>query len=187
MSGASARRWRLGKRACKGLASEAGIRHQDLQLGLSFKELAKSPRPATRLELLERLDLDLADALAAHAEPLAALLEGAGATVELLSPDAIAYAMATLDFEAGSAVRKGWRWGPQFQLAVLLNPKPDYKLQLAATLASDLLQSDRCKLYTTLEFNNSLALAQDWEIRAGLSLISPVNYDEAKLTLNFYF
>ncbi|MBI3558218.1 MAG: DUF4105 domain-containing protein [Deltaproteobacteria bacterium] len=112
---------------------------------------------------------------------------GLGATVELFTPDAIAYALAVLDFEAGGAVRKGFRWGPQLQAALLMIPHPDYKLQLAANLASDLLQPDRRKFHALLEWNQSLALSRNWEIRTALSLISPVNYREAKVTLNFYF
>ncbi len=120
---------------------------------------------------------------------------GAGATAEIFSPNYIVYALGLLDFEVGSAVRKGFRWGPQLQVATILNPWPDYKMQCAATLISDLLQADRRKLYTLFEWNHSLALSKDWEIRAGFSAISPANSlmgspidsKEGKLTLNFYF
>ena len=116
---------------------------------------------------------------------------GAGATLELFSPDYIAYALGVLDFEVGSAVRMGYRWGPKIQAALLLNPHPRYKMQLACDLASDLLQTDRPRGYLEMEWNHSLSLSQAWELRAGLKFVGPLSalasYYEEKLTLNYYF
>jgi len=114
---------------------------------------------------------------------------GAGASVELFSPENLAYALALLDVEAGPSLRMGYRWGPKLESAVIFKLVSAFKSQFAFTLASDLLQPDRPLLHEVFEWNQSYALSPWWELRGGLSLVhsEAVTYREGKLTLNFYF
>lgn len=110
---------------------------------------------------------------------------GAGAAAELFSPDYIGYILGSMDVEAGDSLRKGFRFGPKATVATILNPVSRYKLQLAVNLVTDLAQDDRRKAFTQLEWNQSLALGPEWDVRTSTLYMN--NYKEGKVTLNHYF
>ncbi|MBI3544524.1 MAG: hypothetical protein HY075_14730, partial [Deltaproteobacteria bacterium] len=110
---------------------------------------------------------------------------GAGATVEVFTPAVSAYVLGLGDIEAGNALHKGFRWGPKLQAAAIVHPFARFKSQPSYSLVADLGQSDRRHAYGVFEWNNSYALARNWELRAGFRALT--DFHEEKVTLNFYF
>lgn len=117
---------------------------------------------------------------------------GGGSTLELFTPHAVFYGLILADIEAGSSLRKGFRMGPKFQLATLINPHPKYKIQLLTNWVTDLFQSDRPKSHLEFELNQSIAINQSFEIRGIWNYLLPTDtinqiYSESKITFNYYF
>lgn len=117
---------------------------------------------------------------------------GGGITLETFSRYAILYGLVLLNFEVGDSLRKGFRFGPQSEVAFLYNPVERWKLHLGWTLQTDLLQSDRQKIVHALRAEQSLSLSQAWDVRVGYWAYLPtaqhdLNFQETKLTLNSYF
>ena len=123
---------------------------------------------------------------------------GIGGAVELFTRDAIAYVLAVGYLEAGSTFRKGWRFGPKLEAAVLANPFRRYKIRLAAAAVGDLAQPDRQKAFYQLDVEQSLSISRSLDFRATVTGILPtttptpvgagkLSYTEGKATLNYYF
>lgn len=117
---------------------------------------------------------------------------GVGAATELFSRSSLIYFFSSAYTEVSSNYARGYRFGPKAQAAVLLNPMDNFKMKLASNLITDLGQSERQGYYYLFEWEQSLALSQNTEIRSSLYSILKsselgMNYLEGKATFNFYF
>lgn len=118
---------------------------------------------------------------------------GVGAAFEVFHPNYLFYTFATAAAELGQSLRMGYRIVPKAQAGFLMNPWRPYKLLLAPSVVFDLVQgNDRQPRYYPVELTQSFSLSQWFEVRAGiLSLFRSskdgARYNEAKLSLNFYF
>jgi Domain of unknown function (DUF4105) len=124
----------------------------------------------------------------------AAMLEGgAGAAEAFLSNRVLVYGLGLLHFEDGSSIQNGFRFTPKLLTAALLQPTLNYKTQLSAAAVADVWQSVRQSHFYELEWLNSMALSQNWEIRASAKTVLPgdrqenVTYRDFSATLNHYF
>ena len=121
------------------------------------------------------------------------LESGLGATVELWNEKNVIYFLVLGHLEAGSPLDKGYRGGPRFQLATLLNPSENYKTRLSGTVSWDLFQSNRPDHYFQWDWEHALSLSQSWELRATLGVWQTASqkfwggYQEAKFSANYYF
>jgi hypothetical protein len=124
----------------------------------------------------------------------AAMLEGgAGAAKAFLSNQVLIYGLGLLHFEDGSSIENGFRFTPKVLTAALIQPTLNYKMQLSAAAVADVWQSVRQSHFYELEWLNSMALSQNWEIRASAKTVLPgdrqesVTYRDFSATLNHYF
>lgn len=114
------------------------------------------------------------------------LESGLGATVELWNEKNIIYFLVLGHLETGSPLARGYRVGPRFQLATLLNPSENYKTRLSGTVSWDLFQNDRPDHYFHWDWEHALSLSQSWEVRMTLGVWQAA-YQEAKISANYYF
>jgi hypothetical protein len=118
---------------------------------------------------------------------------GAGAAKEFFSGTTLVYGLVTLDMQAGSSLVNGFRFMPTLLTGVLSNPWTSFKTQITGSLVSDVWQSARQNHFYEAEWNNSLSLAQNWELRSNVKAVLPgdrqnnVVYREFGMVLNRYF
>lgn len=123
---------------------------------------------------------------------LAHLEGGIGAAVEPGTPKAVLSAMLLGQLEAGSALARGFRWGPKAELAALANPLVDYKIRGSAALIFDAGQANRQSFYSSVLVEQSYSARTDLELRGTLEhVFSPSNPGQARtdasFTLNLYY
>lgn len=117
---------------------------------------------------------------------------GVGLTFDLYAQRWVVYSLALANFEIGSALRQGYRFGPKLQLATIWNPLTPYKTRLAGNVFFDIAQNDRQGRFYLLEWDHSLSLSRSLEMRSGIQWILPgdatgIDHRELKFSLHFYF
>jgi len=120
---------------------------------------------------------------------------GMGATINLFDPRTVAYGLILAYAEAGSALSRNYRVGPELQVAVITNPWESFKSGITGNLTWDLINNDNPSRFRAQVFwENALSLGQSWEFRLSYGSwfyafnrsYSP-SYQEAKFSTHFYF
>lgn len=120
-------------------------------------------------------------------------LGGPGVTVECFTPKVVAYFFNLFNLEYGTSLN--FRFAPQGQLGLLMNPWQNYKLQLIGNVLWDVFPGTRQSHFSELTVQQSLSMKQNFEFRSSLSVLIPSkpslagggSLSEGKLTLHWYF
>ena len=115
-----------------------------------------------------------------------------GVSVEPLGPVFNFFTLAGARFELGSALREGYRVIPNLESGLLFNPAQSYKQRLRAVIVYDPLGKNRQRTFWELGWENSLSISRSLEVRTDLERVTGTgvnraSYNEAKLSLNYYF
>jgi hypothetical protein len=118
---------------------------------------------------------------------------GVGVAAKLLSNRLIAYGLGLLRFESGSAIENSVRFLPQVQAGLISQVVDHYKVQATISHIQDVFQNARRRSFYTAEFNQSLSIRPEWELRlmsrAVRTQVSQKNasYTEAVLSMSHYY
>lgn len=118
---------------------------------------------------------------------------GPGATVEFGEGRHVLYGLLLGHFEAGGPYSRGYRLGPELELAAVFNPFENYKSRLAVNFLASLFQNKALLFNTQLNWEHALSLSQSWEFRFkwGVFLNESERlenaYQETKFSVNYYF
>lgn len=151
-----------------------------------LQPLDKHPSWTMRLEVVSPKDLTCDHCQLAHFDI------GGGASLGFLKGRGIFYSMGIAQVEAGNSLRLGYRFIPKWQMGTLINFFESYKIQLQASWNWDLFQRDRRTQFFDFQWNQSLALSRNWEVRF-LTQVIPTpaaaesSFLEAKLSMLHYF
>ncbi|NBX81909.1 DUF4105 domain-containing protein [bacterium] len=125
----------------------------------------------------------------------AQLRGGMGATLNLFDPRTVVYGLLLAHAEAGSALSRNVRLGPELQVAVITNPWESFKSGITGNVTWDGINNDNpSRFRVQLLWENALSLGQSWEFRLSYgSWFYAFNrsysrpYQEAKFSTHFYF
>lgn len=118
-------------------------------------------------------------------------IEGAAGTAKFVdSQRGLVYGLLGAYAEAGAALARGWRAGPEFKFNVLVEPVDGFKAKLTAATIFDVSQDQR-PVFFQFRWDQSYQINPIWEMRgAVLADVHPdvtPDYVEGLLSLNRYF
>ena len=118
---------------------------------------------------------------------------GLGFAFSLMNEKQVLYGLLLARAEKANHFERGFRIGPEAQLATLFTIGEDLKMRFAASSLWDAFSIEASQFLYQADWEAALSLSQSWEIRLGLSAwwnaarqSSRMN-QEGKLTLNYYF